>query len=323
MLILEPKEFFPITYQIDDPLNTDTLYVQAVIRNSVKDTIIDTVNLTDLGDQRFRNTWNVIEDPSGAGLYITITIKVYTDSGYTTQSDVFAIEQTQYIIQPRYNRILGGGGPGGSTINYKKLGKIVSSTVEKEIKRLPKAEKQIKTNLKPINKTLQKLNNELNDTKNKSDFNNREAIKLLSNEIATNRSMIIKAIDDKHIPEPEKVDLQPLQTGIESLVKNITIEILTKISNLPEPEKFDYEKILEEVRNGNIDSSKLINDLHKSTSQAMLDAIDADRDITFAMPFHRSDKKKQAKEAEQQENDEKETEKQKIRDRRISGLAGV
>lgn len=129
MFQLEPAETFIITRQLEDPADTNTYYLRAYVRNAKSDTLLDTIDLTDKGSQRFRGNWDVPQDGSGLGFYVTILVKVFTDSGYTTESPLYARTEQQYLIQQRWNTALGGGG--GVDINYKKVRRIIQEELEK------------------------------------------------------------------------------------------------------------------------------------------------------------------------------------------------
>jgi len=143
---LEPQSDFVIVRQLKDPQDTGTYYVRAYIRKSLDDTLLATVDLTNAGSQRFKYTYHLPADPSGEGMYIDITTRVFTDSGYTTESDYYQKENFQYLIKKMYNPVYGGGG--GGSIDYKKVREIV----KEEIDRLPKIEipPQKEVDLKPI-----------------------------------------------------------------------------------------------------------------------------------------------------------------------------
>lgn len=130
---INPRENFVITHQIGDHTDSTTYYVRAVIRNALTDTVIDTVELIDRGDQRFSQSWQAPEDVSGQGFYISITTTVYTDSGYTAKSALYSEEQERHLVQTRLNPNLGmgGGGGGGVDVDYKKVRKIVNEEVSK------------------------------------------------------------------------------------------------------------------------------------------------------------------------------------------------
>jgi len=130
---LHPTEQFPITYVLGDPNDTGTYYVRAVIYDDVAGTTIETVDLTDLGGGRFKKNWQVCSDVSGSGRYISIVVKVYTDSGYTTLSDAYQQKENKYLVQERWNRGNLGGAP---IVSYKEIRKII----QEEMGKIPKTE---------------------------------------------------------------------------------------------------------------------------------------------------------------------------------------
>lgn len=128
---LKPREYFTIARGLTDHTDSNTYYVRAVIRNARTDELLDTVNLTDQGNRRFSYPWQVPADTSGEGFYILITTTVYSDSGYTSKSDLYREEFSTYLVADRMNPNLGVGG-GGADIDYKKVRKII----EEELKKL-------------------------------------------------------------------------------------------------------------------------------------------------------------------------------------------
>lgn len=127
-VILQPQSSFPIVRQIANHLDTDTLYVRAVVRNADGDTI-DTVDLEDKGGQRFQRRYRVPVDTSGQGAYISIITSVYTDSGYTTKSPNYGDEENTYLV---FDRVRGtGGGGGGSNLDAGTIRRIVAEELAK------------------------------------------------------------------------------------------------------------------------------------------------------------------------------------------------
>ena len=117
---IRPGETFRIVRQLDDPQDTNTYYIRAVIKNSSSGSTLKTVDLTDAGSnsQRFTGSWIADQDPSGQGLYVDITTTVYTDSGCTTKSEKYAIENMQAVVDLRYGvatRVFGGNVSNGMT----------------------------------------------------------------------------------------------------------------------------------------------------------------------------------------------------------------
>jgi len=173
-MTLSPGEYFTIARQLNDPSDSGTYYVRAFVRNARTDALIDTINLTGRGDQRFTQEWQVVPDTSGLGLYITITTKVYTDSGYTTLSTVYGIEQHEHLIQDRSAMIWGGGS--GLDIDYKRIKKMIDEAV--------KSRPEPTVDLFPIQTALLDLH---------------EAVKSI------------------HLPEAQKIDLQPILNSLEAI----------------------------------------------------------------------------------------------------------
>lgn len=111
-LTLQPQASFTVVRQIANHLDTDTNYVRAVIRNAYTDAIIDTLDLTGRGAQRFSKNWQVPADPGGQGFYVSIVTSVYTDSAYTTKNGNYGDEESTYLVQDRL-LLPRAGGDGG------------------------------------------------------------------------------------------------------------------------------------------------------------------------------------------------------------------
>ena len=123
---LSPGERFAVVRQLDNPNDGGTYYVRAYIRDALTDALIETINLTDRGGQRFSNEWSVYSKRSG-GFYIAIATLVFTDSGYTTYSDVYGQEIETYLVE---QRVVHGGGGGGPGISYKEIRRIVQEVLD-------------------------------------------------------------------------------------------------------------------------------------------------------------------------------------------------
>lgn len=128
-IVLYTGQSFTVVRQIPNHLDTDTNYVQAVIRNAYTDEIIDTIQLTDRGGQRFSKNWQVPQDPLGQGFYISIVTSVYTDSGYTTKNQNYGDDENTYLIQDRLIRVGGGGDIDAYTVRR---------IIQEELAKLPK-----------------------------------------------------------------------------------------------------------------------------------------------------------------------------------------
>lgn len=142
-LVLQPQNTFTIVRQIPNHLDTDTLYVRAVIRDAYTDAIIDTVNLSDKGGQRFKYDWRVPADSSGQGFYISIVTSVYTDSGYASKSPNYGDDENTYLVQDRVLVRMGGGSDGADTFDVRRI-------VHEELGGLLEALKKIDADKKPV-----------------------------------------------------------------------------------------------------------------------------------------------------------------------------
>jgi hypothetical protein len=131
MFTINERERFPIVRKLNDPSDSGTYYVRAVVRNGLSGATISTVNLDNdgLGIQRFMGVLTAPADPSGQGFYIDIVTKVYSDAAYTTQDTVYTDEVNTYLVGQRYNHNLGNGGGAGPDVDYKKIRKIVQEVV--------------------------------------------------------------------------------------------------------------------------------------------------------------------------------------------------
>lgn len=126
---IKPQQNFTVVRQIANHTDTDTYYVRAVIRNAYTDAILDTLNLTDRGSQRFSKNWQAPADTSGQGFYISIVTSVYTDSGYTTKSANYGDEENTHLVMelPNVSQRFGGGG----TLDSYTIRRIVSEELAK------------------------------------------------------------------------------------------------------------------------------------------------------------------------------------------------
>lgn len=133
-VIIQPQADFPITRQLTNHLDAGTYYVRAVIRDA-DDSLIERVNLTDQGEQRFSKKWHSVADGTGQGRYVSIVTSVYTDSGYTTKSENYGDEENTYLVFDRVLPTLRVGAGGGVD------SRTVRRIIQEELENLPKPEK--------------------------------------------------------------------------------------------------------------------------------------------------------------------------------------
>ena len=126
-LQLNPGETFAIVRQLADPNDTGTYYVRATIRNARTDALIDTKDLTDRGGQRFSVEYQVPSSSSDA-MYIVISTRVYTDSGYTALSDAYGQEIETYLVEARSKHF--GGGGSVLKVDYEKIRGMIRESLD-------------------------------------------------------------------------------------------------------------------------------------------------------------------------------------------------
>lgn len=216
---LHPREQYTITRQLANPYIEDTFYVRAVIRNAKTDVVLDTLDLVDNGSQRFTKPWTVPADVSGQGFYVSIVTSVYTDSGYTTKSELYGDEQQTFLIQERY--VFNPNYPVGPDIDYKRIKKMIDDAVKAVVdKNQTIVVEKIREVKIPETIVVEKIKEiDLSPV--------MDAIKVVG-----------KKVDDKpvtEIPEQEKIDLSPIAKQISSLeksVKDSSEKITKKIDTL-------------------------------------------------------------------------------------------
>ena len=244
---LSPQEKFVIAMQLDDSSDTSTYYVQAIIQDLLDESIVDTINLTDRGDQRFTKEWLVPKDRVGTGMYISITTKVYTDSGYTTLSDIYAAHAETYLIQDRWNYALGSGG--GVDISYKKITEIVEKAVQKHIQPIPdnsgiiKVVERLETSISAIPTELVKI----------PDMPKTDLKPVLS-EVKKNQKDLVSAISDLH-KVIKAIEVKPRIKITNGVVESETIpETIPETISETIPERIinSGKKLFNKRRLGNI-----------------------------------------------------------------------
>lgn len=180
-----------------------TYYVRAKVYD-VDGVLIDTVNLTDKGGQRFSRRWRVPVDRSGQGAYISIITSVYTDAGYTTKSDNYGDEENTYLV---FDRVLGarGGGSGGGNLDIGTIRRVMAEELEKakpeEVEKEEKPEVEEVDNISPQFKTL------------------ASKIDSLAKEMAT-------------IPRDNSIDMSDIKQAMETIYSSVLDKDVTPVTDL-------------------------------------------------------------------------------------------
>ncbi len=111
---INPNEVIELAVLISDTTDTSTYYTRAVVRDTARNVVLDTVNLTRsaTNSRRFYGSTRAPSVNSSNGYWIDITTTIYTDSGYTTPAAAYGEEITRYMVAPRWTVAQGGGGSG-------------------------------------------------------------------------------------------------------------------------------------------------------------------------------------------------------------------
>lgn len=219
-VILQPQSSFPIVRQIANHLDTDVLYVRAVVRNADGDAI-ETVDLEDKGGQRFQRRYRVPVDSSGQGAYISIITSVYTDAGYTTKSPNYGDEENTYLVFDRVTAAMRGGG--GVSVDMTTFRRIVAEELNKvkpEPIEIEEAEVE-KPDL--VTPKLVKLADEIESLQVAVGKIPTEPISL--EPVIANLSEIKQMITDKDVT-PE-TNLTPIYEELDTLSKEVTDELIS------------------------------------------------------------------------------------------------
>lgn len=137
-MFLLPGTTHIVSWVKQNLLDTAEYYPRAVIRDTVANTVLETLDLTNSGDDiRYTYPWVVAFDPSGQGREVEVEITVYEDSGYSTVSGMYGRWSQRYLIFD-FSRAPGGGGFGGSSISYDRVSEIVTSIIGKELGEIKK-----------------------------------------------------------------------------------------------------------------------------------------------------------------------------------------
>lgn len=240
---LEPGEYFGIVRQLQDPNDTGTYYVQAKIRNARTGTLLDTVNLTDLGGQYFFKEWQVFSNVSGP-TYISISTRVYTNSIYTTLSDGYGQEVDTYLVEPRAKHVGGGGGSG---VNYTRIDELVKAAIIEH-----KTDKVDHTAaLAAITEALKILTGSIAGI----DFNPQINVQATAEitpvlEAVSGVGAALKALTDANGETPGKIDAAVAK--LEKAVEDAKSGLLDELKSSSGENKKAYEELMVIVKQGNL-----------------------------------------------------------------------
>ena len=219
---LFPSQNFTIVRQLSvAPSESGTYYVRAIVRNAQSDVVVSTLNLLVKTGYRYTGTFLLPPDPLGLGYFVSIVTSVYTDSGYTTKSEVWSDEENTYLVAELKNN---RGAFGGATSDeIRRIIRSELSAIEKpesfDYSKIPKP-KEYPMRWDEIMSRLGELSNELKP---------KAPEKINLSPITSKIDDVLSAIESKPVTEP--TDLQPI------LDKLATLE--TKTEDKAEEQKTD------------------------------------------------------------------------------------
>lgn len=237
---IEPQYTFPLVYQISDPTDTGTYYVQSVIRNSLTGSLITTVNLTDGGNGRFYGSTLSPKDPTGLGFHIDVTTTVYTDSGYSAVSEKYQKESRNYLVKKLGQFGFGGAGGGsGVDIDYQRIREII----QKEI--TPIVEAIVRETTKSTEEMKKCMDNmEMPEPPEPAEPPEPVDLSPVLEKIDLIRDELSKKIDTKEIelPEPpEPIDLTPIFERLDEISSKID-----KSEEITTAQKEEFKNLISE-----------------------------------------------------------------------------
>ena len=238
MIQIQPAEYLPITRQLADPSDTTTYYVRAYIYKRTSggaESLLATVDLVDKTGQRF--TYNYQTPDDSDPYYLSIVTKVFTDSGYTSESPLYYRTEQTYLVAMRWGLQFGGGG--GASVDYEKIGKMIREAISnipktKEIK-LPK-----EFDGRPLWEAIKDVENRIKRIK----IPEQEKLNVLP--ILRAIKEVQEQVEAIKIPEPEKVDLQPAMNGLTKLAEELK-KLPAALNTLIEGEIGDFKTLLEKA----------------------------------------------------------------------------
>lgn len=286
---IEPNTTLPLLYKITDPaLFSTTYYVRAVVRDTLTDTTLATINLTRSSDgKRYTETTPAPGDPTGLGRHIDITVSVYSDSGYSSYAEGLPEHLDKYVVKAAQTSF--GGSGSGEEIDYKKIEKIVDNVVEERLASIPPQ------NIKPILSAI-------NETRNAVEAIEIPKVKIpppqfdpilrhMEKVSTESEQRIAGRIDGIHIPEPEKIEWAPVLDKLEDILGKTERHLLSFKTNIKDNIKEWGEKSQQTTKDifedHSVLLSKLLKALDKIFSGALMQGLEEMRKTDNELPKKR------------------------------------
>jgi hypothetical protein len=202
---ITPGENFDVFYFLRNPLDNATYYVRAKLYDVRTGELLDTIALdqSPTNSRLFIKTVQAPPDPAGYGRNIVAIASVYTDAGFTAQSDSYE-EQEQYYLIKAMQPMLGGGG-----IDYHGLREMMEEVVAAKLAALPQPALAPDFPFDALFGAIGALQREVNRVPKEFDVS----------EVNARLGAVQKAISA--IPEPEKPDLSALTEAVNSILFEI------------------------------------------------------------------------------------------------------
>lgn len=219
-------------------MDNATYYVRAVIYDLKTGQVLATQALTQTATnpRLFVATLQAPGDQGQIGRNIVAIASVYTDAAYTTKSEAYEEQEQYYLIRSPISVIPSGGGGG---VDAETVREIVSDALKKQkfITREDLPFDALFGTIGALHKEINRIPKDLVDLSG----------------LARSIDAVRQAVAD--LPEPEKLDLQPVIAEVQAS----SSVLLTAIGTLPEPLQAKVSEATENL---------------KKTGMAIIDAIE-------------------------------------------------
>ena len=214
---IEPTANLPLIYQLTDPFDNATYYVQAVIYDSGSLRVLSTKNLSSQGGGLYSSTFYAPDDLSGSGRHIHVIISVYTDSNHTTYSDKYAKQIDKYLIKKTATSF----GAGGADSDYTRIKKMIDDASAKNRSEIMDDMKKCmdgsmpKLDLSPVHDHLEEISDSISAIKI-PDQKETDLTPIITSMERIGRA-IAGIVQGIKIPEQKDVDLAPIITSLKAI----------------------------------------------------------------------------------------------------------
>jgi len=131
---INPQEKIALAALVADTTDSTTYYCKVVMRESITNTVLDSVNLT-RDPNNARRFYGYLVAPSNntpTGRYINLTTTFYTDSGYTSPAPNLPETLVEHIVDYRWDETQDGG----TGDPFVSAGDIVEKAISKHVVKL-------------------------------------------------------------------------------------------------------------------------------------------------------------------------------------------